>query len=250
MIAGPRRVKTRTVTVQRNSSPDLAEHFAALTRWWHDAGVEWDFVDTPVDWLPKPEAKAEAPAAIQRQPVPETVPASRIGGDRQSWPSKLAEFGTWWLTEPSLDTGGHKRLLPSGSARAPLMVVVAQPEAEDRRHLLEGAAGRLLDAILAALGHRRDGIYLASALPRCTPAPDWAELGRQGTGEVLAHHVALAEPQRVLVFGRAEVGQLMGDREGEWFGTVPLLLAPLLDTLLARPKLKRPLWERLLAWSE
>ena len=42
---------------------------------------------------------------------------------------------------------------------------------------------------------------VASALPRHAPHPDWAALARDGLGDVLAHHVTLAAPQRLLVLG-------------------------------------------------
>ena len=82
------------------------------------------------------------------------------------------------------------------------MVLVEEPEAEDSEALLSGPEGRLLDAMLAAFGLKREDAYLASVLPRHKPAPDWNVLMQQGIGQVIAHHIGLAAPERLLVTRR------------------------------------------------
>ena len=239
--------------------PDWAAQLAAAQAWWRDAGVDLAYADTATDWLEGARARAaESPA--QSPPAPSEIirealpPPPRIGGDRAHWPTTLEGFGDWWLTEPSLDPApAARRVLPAGPPGAPLMILVAMPEPGDDAALLAGRQGRLLDAILAAFGHRRDEIYLASVLPRPVAAPDWSTLASAGLSEVLAHHVALAAPQRLIVFGR-DVSPLLGhdpaqvaqsslafNHEGT---SVPLAFAPALESLLERPALKRGLWTR------
>ena len=41
--------------------------------------------------------------------------------------------------------------------------------------------------------------------PVPTAMPDWTRLAASGLGEVARHHIALAAPQRVLLFGRAQL---------------------------------------------
>lgn len=243
---------------------DWAAELAAAQAWWREAGVDLAFSDDATDWLAATRTQAAQPFAdpvLQAsKSAPPTPPAKpRIGGDRASWPTTLEDFAGWWLTEPSLDPApAAQRVLPSGPHGAPLMVLVAMPEPGDDAALLQGRQGRLLDAILAAFGHSRDQVYLASILPRPIAAPDWAAMTAGGLGEVLAHHVALAAPQRLIVFGR-DVSSLLGhdpaqvaqsslrfNHEGS---SVPLTFAPSLEALLERPALKRGLWARWLDWT-
>ncbi|MDP3675022.1 MAG: hypothetical protein Q8R44_07990 [Novosphingobium sp.] len=244
--------------------PDWAAELAAAQAWWREAGVDLAFADTATDWLEGARAKV----AVERSPLPanqaeparEAAPQPpRIGGDRAQWPNTLEAFGDWWLTEPSLDPApAAQRVLPAGPPGAPLMALVSMPEAGDAAALLGGRQGRLLDAILAAFGYDRAEIYLASVLPRPVAAPDWSSLGHNGLSEVLAHHIKLAAPRRLIVFGR-DVSSLLGhdpaqvaqsspafNHEGT---SVPLAFAPALDALLERPALKRGLWARWLDWS-
>ena len=243
---------------------DWSAQLAAAQAWWREAGVDLAFADDATDWLAasRPSAlaeRAETPANLDEPTRPAPPPPPRIGGDRARWPTALTDFPGWWLTEPSLDPApAAQRVMPAGPHAAPLMVLVAMPEAEDAAALLAGRQGRLLDAILAAFGFAREEIYLASVLPRPMAAPDWAALGAAGLGEVLAHHVALAAPQRLIVFGR-DVSSLLGhdpaqvaqssprfNHEGL---SVPLMFAPALEALLERGVLKRGLWARWLDWT-
>lgn len=254
--------------------PDWAAQLAAAQAWWREAGVDLAFADTPTDWLEGTRAKAavgDSPprrgpqteaerADAQGQPALGTAANTiRIGGDRARWPSTIEAFGDWWLTEPSLDPApAAQRVLPAGPPQAPLMVLVPMPEPGDAAALLAGRQGRLLDAILAAFGFARTDIYLASVLPRPIAAPDWPTLAHNGLSQVLAHHIRLAAPQRLIVFGR-DVSSLLGHDPAQVAQSslafnheetsVPLAFAPALDALLERPALKRGLWTRWLDWS-
>ena len=243
---------------------DWAAQLAATQAWWREAGVDLAFANHATDWL---EASRAQGAQSSAEPVLQTpepaAPAKRtkprIGGDRALWPTTLADFAGWWLTEPSLDPApAAQRVMPTGPHAAPLMVLVAMPEVGDSADLLAGRQGRQLDAILAAFGFTRPEIYLASILPRPVAAPDWAAMTTAGLGGVLAHHVALAAPQRLMVFGR-DVSSLLGhdptqvaqsslrfNHEGL---NLPLAFAPALEALLERPALKRRLWARWLEWT-
>lgn len=241
---------------------DWAAQLAAAQTWWREAGVDLAFADAPTDWLAGARERAvptagETPAAKPTSSAAPTSPA-RIGGDRAHWPAALADFGPWWLTEPSLDPApAARRVLPAGPAGAPLMVLVATPEPEDREALLSGGQGCLLDAILTAFGTPRAEAYLASALPSHVPLADWPALAANGMADVLAHHIALAAPQRLIVFGR-DVSPLLGHDPAQAAQSslrfnhddlsVPLLYAPSLEALLERPALKRALWRRWLDW--
>ena len=181
------------------------------------------------------------------------------GNDADALPGDLAAFAAWWLAEPSLDGGQVAgRIAPRGAAGAQLMVLVDHPEAEDGERLLSGPQGRLLDAILVALGIPADQAYVASVLPRHMPMPDWAGMHEAGLGDITCCHVALAAPQRLLVFG-SHISSLLGHdptktteplrQFAHESASIPALVAPGLATLIARPRGKARLWQQLLDWS-
>lgn len=255
--------------MEGHAQPFSPADIAAAMDWWREAGVDYDYAAQPVRWLAPDnpvERAPEVPAAYSAPPeqraarsAPATA-AEPVGGDPAGWPSDLEGFARWWLEHPSLDGGQVRgRIPPRGARGAPLMVVLAQPEPEDRENLLEGPAGTLLDSILAALGIAPDAVYLASALPRHTPGADWAALQAGGLGALLAHHVGLVAPERMILFGPnilpllgndpAQIAQtsLSFNHEGR---TIPLLAAQDLGSLAARPARKAALWRRLLEFAE
>lgn len=261
MIAGPWQVKTAFVTFSSHNAgerPIGASDVTAALAWWRDAGVDHDYADAPQAWL-KP-AIADLPEAPAPVPITEPQPPhERIGGDPAQWPQRPADFAPWWLGEPSLDGGQvTRRIAPRGPERAEIMVLVDHPEAEDTERLLSGPRGKLLDAILAALGIGPEQAYVAAALPRHMPLPDWTALSEAGLGELTAHHIALAAPKRLLVFG-SHVSSLLGHDPANSAGFLPnldheganvsMLVAPGLESLMARARSKARLWQTLLDWQ-
>jgi DNA polymerase len=142
---------------------------------------------------------------------------------------------------------------------AALMVLVPMPAADDGEALLSGASGRLLDGMIAASGIDPGQVYRASALPARIALPDWAMLAAGGLGGVLAHHVALAAPQRLLVFGKTDISALMEHDSAHnalhlrafnhESGNVPVGFEYDLETLLAKPAWKAGVWQRWLDWT-
>lgn len=239
----------------------LQTDIAAALDWWRGAGVDAVYADEPQAWLADPASEAPAsPGEGKRAEKPEPPPAALIGGPRAAWPRDLESFKEWWLAEPLLDEGGlAPRVAPVGEAGAALMVLVAMPEEGDRDTLLSGPQGRLLDGFLAAAGLAPEQVYRAAALPRHTQLADWGELERQGLGAVLAHHVALAKPKRLIVLGRnilplcghdpAQGAQKLRafNHEG---GRVPALYEVGLERLLSNWQSRARLWQRWLEWTD
>lgn len=243
-------------------APSIGEAITAAFDWWRDAGVDHDFLDDPRTWI-APEQPAgdtrAAPARPVPPPQPAAPPAPKIGGEAADHPQDLASFHAWWLTEPSLDGGMvMNRVPPRGVAGADLMVIVPEPEDGDADVLLSGAQGRLVDAMLRAMGIAADRAYLASALPRHTPLADWGALAAGGLGAVMCHHIALVAPRRILVLG-GNILPLFGndlpksDQPSRRFNheghSIPLLAAPDPAQMLARPRSKARLWRDWLEWT-
>ena len=231
----------------------LASDYAAALDWWREAGVDYDYADAPTAWLREPQVDAAPdPAPPPRTiPRPSTAPAldralarqpgARIGADPARWPTDLAAFRTLWLTEPSLDPGSlADRVAPVGEAGAALMLLVGQPDEDDREALLTGAQGALVVRILRAMDVAETDTYIASALPRVTPLPDWDDLAARGLADLTRHHIALAKPARLITFGKGPtmLAQACG---------AAMLEAPQLETLARSAASKRRFWA---AWLE
>lgn len=238
-----------------NAYSSLASDYAAALDWWSQAGVDLDYADEPTAWLREPEVEQQPEPAPPPRTVPRPSatpaldralarePGAPIGGDPARWPSDLAGFRDFWLTEPSLDPGAlAERVAPVGEEGAALMVLTGQPDEGDREALFSGEQGALLTRIFRAIGIAESDVYLASALPRCTPLPDWDDLSTRGLADLTRHHIALAKPRRLIVFGRAP--DMLARESG-----VPTLAAPQLETLARSAAHKRRLWNQWLEWS-
>ncbi len=258
-------------------SSTLSDALTGALDWWREAGVDHDYSDDPVRWAqpvqpvqpasPQPEeAPANAQATAQeparagkkaQEPSPPPAPAPKF--DRGALPADLAGFTRWWLSEAALAEGPvTSRIAPRGQEGTKLMVIVPEPEREDRDSLLSGPQGKLLDAMLAAMELDDAHVYRASVLPRHLPGADWQAIGAAGIGDVLAHHVSLAKPERLAVFG-ANILPLIGNappqgpadlrifnHEGS---SIPLLACRSLAALLEQPRWKGRIWQSWLDWA-
>jgi DNA polymerase len=248
----------------------LAQEFNAALAWWRAAGVDCDFADDATAWLSDAPAEDAAPAPAEARTAAQTAPQQPPRADTpppapttlrrdllgESPPADLAAFRDWWLSAPGLDTArSYPRIAPRGAAGAALMVLVPQPEVDDRDALLSGPQGRLLANILAAMGLAEDQTYIAAALPCHTPMADLAALAAGGMDAVTAHHIALVRPARLLALGTGLAAMLSAAadhalREINYTGgKVPLMSSEALDALMDMPRLKARFWRRWMEWS-
>lgn len=258
--------------------PTLAREFASALAWWQAAGVDCDFHDDATAWLAEepigqgsdgaatpasvrdarqndnPAATKERPALDRLAPAPPPLVPARENLLGESPPADLAAFRAWWMEAGTLDTArGFPRVPPRGEAGAKLMVLVPQPEDSDRRALLEGPQGRLLAAMLAAMGLTPEQIYLAATLPAHRPMADLASLAATGMDAVTAHHIGLAAPQRLLVLGGSLAPMLGATAENglrefnHAGGKLPVIFGDTLEAMLHMPRLKARFWRR---WME
>ncbi|MEL6487188.1 MAG: hypothetical protein AAFQ13_08595 [Pseudomonadota bacterium] len=255
------------------SAPSLADELAAALDWWRDAGVDNDFTDDATAWLQSnvaelPDGPKEAASSkkdgledggqsIPVQPATSATPRSDFFAEEK--PKTLTAFHDFWMSAPGLDAIGPRgRIAPRGAEGADLMVLVVEPEADDRETLLSGPQGRLLDSFLKAAGIDPANTYLASALTRNTPMADTHSLAQRGLDAVLLHHIALAQPKRLIGFGAGLV-PLLGlvapstDNPSQNINHTPpiknALLSEGLDALLDIPRLKARFWRRWIEWS-
>ncbi|WP_435417445.1 hypothetical protein WAB17_11280 [Parerythrobacter aurantius] len=255
-----------------------AEDIAGAIDWWRLAGVEVDARDEASGWFieqdqstpePEPAAATAKPAVAPPQKpaapppqMPGTALAglAKVPGDATSWPADLAVFRQWWMEEENFSpAGAFPRVPPRGHGGAALMVVVAQPEEGDGDVLLAGPHGALLAGFLRAAGLAESETYFASVLPRHTLQPDWAEVDAAGYGALLAHHIGLARPQRLIVFGQDILTLFPHEpaqehpflrRFNHEGGHIPLLPARGLANLARRGGFRARFWQQWLEFSD
>ncbi len=170
---------------------------ASALEWWRDAGVDTIVGDDPFDWL-----AAEVPLAVAFAPVAEPAPAAAPAVE--AMPADPAAFLEWRVGTAVPEAGwGMAQVAATGPVEADLMILIDCPERDAVDSLLGGAAGRLFDRMLAAIGRSREDVHLASV---CAVRPIAGRMPRDleaRLGEIAKHHVALAGAKRLLVLGDA-----------------------------------------------
>ncbi|WP_300454253.1 uracil-DNA glycosylase [Accumulibacter sp.] len=109
----------------------------------------------------------------------------------------------------------RQAVLGVGDAAADWLFIGEGPGAEEdaRGEPFVGPAGKLLDAMLAAIDLRRgDDVYIANAV-KCRPpnnrTPETAEMA--ACAPYLQRQIALLQPRLIVLLGRAAVHALLGD---------------------------------------
>lgn len=172
---------------------------ASALEWWRDAGIDALVDEAPRDW-----------SAAPRSPPEPSRPATRtqtVAAVVAPLPATLDAFLAWRSgpDAPEAPWSGGPPLVAQGAPDSDLMILVDVPEREDAAagRLLDGAAGRLFDRMLAAIGRSRDDVYLASF---CTVRPLAGRIAPEDEArlaEIARHHVALVAPKRLLLLGNA-----------------------------------------------
>jgi DNA polymerase len=142
------------------------------------------------------------------------------------------------------------------------MLIGAAPGSDDERQgeAFAGPAGRLVDAMLAAIGLTRDSVYLANLIPWRPPGnrpPTPLEAGL--CLPFARRHIALARPEIILCLGERAAQLLLLDTKetlsrlrGRWHdypgadGPIRLAVTFSPDYLLSQPLQKRRAWRDLL----
>lgn len=172
---------------------DWRQAAASALDWWVAAGVDVLVEDVPRDWL----APAPAPASEPARAAPEAP---------GELPATWTAFAAWRAGPDAPDAGWRGAAIQaSGPAQAAVMVLADCPDREDEPAgaLLSGAAGRLFDRMLAAIGLTRAEIHLAAV---CAKRPVAGRMPPELEEQLHAcarHHVALVAPQRLLLIGNA-----------------------------------------------
>ncbi len=250
---------------------------AALLAWYVEAGVDEAIGETAIDRFaassaaspPKPPPPAPAvarPRAASRPPPPLPPAASQEEAVRSAAACQtLAElraaldaFDGCSLKHMAMNT-----VFADGVAGAPVMLVGEAPGADEDRQgrPFVGAAGRLLDRMLAAIDlDRSKNAYISNILP-------WRPPGNRKPTPVetalclpfIRRHIELAQPRVLVLLGGTAASTLLETTQGitrlrgRWMRyETPAISLPCLPMfhpayLLRTPQAKAAAWQDLLA---
>jgi DNA polymerase len=225
-------------------SPAAAE--SALT-WWTEAGVDTLVDEAPRDWL-RPKKSGEAAPSV---PAPATAEAPD-----DSLPGQLDLFQAWLASSDRLDFAAPAapRVCPAGDPQSGLMILADMPTGEDcaAGALISGEAGRLFERMLAAIGRDRNSVYLAALSCIRSPSGQLNSDSMKSCAALARHHIGLAAPRAVLLFGdscaKALLGLSVPQARGRWHeiathaGPVKALATIAPRQLLDSPRLKAMAW--------
>lgn len=251
-------------------SPDEA---LALLAWYREAGVDEAVDDRPIDRLAPPPPADPPPDRVQSTPPPAPTPAlapvdpadpllaAREQARRAATLDELRNLLAAFEGCPLRYTAKNL-CFADGNPGARVMFVGEAPGAEEDIQGLPfvGRAGRLLDRMLAAIGLDRESAYIANIVywrppGNRTPTPQEAQVCRP----FVERHIALADPDVLVLLGAAAAKEMLGRNEGilklrgRWFeyntGTRVIPALPTLHPayLLRQPAQKRLAWRDFLA---
>lgn len=233
----------------------------ALLEWQVELGASEAFCDAPVDRYaledPTPAAKPGAAAAPppkpkEVDPVDEARKAARAADSLPTLRAALEAF-----SHCELKRGARNLVFSDGQAGARVMIIGEAPDRDEDRQgtPFAGQAGGLLDRMLEAIDlSRSENVYLTNVLPWRPPQgrdPLPAEIAMMQP--FLERHVALAEPEILILMGNVACQAALGKRgisrlRGKWgqvWGKSALPMLPP-EALLRQPQHKRMAWADLL----
>lgn len=247
---------------------DAAESYV---NWWALSGVDMTFVPEPIAYatenvatLARQGDKISAPDSVTEQTISREVPgnpASAPAPEAQplALPDSLPEM-LRYLAEQELFIGplaAPHKILPAGEAGAGVMVITDMPDADDMAagHLLAGASGRLLDAMLKAIGLSRSQCFFSSLAFTRIPGGRVDARDAKRMAAIQRKLISLVAPAHLLLLGdktsRALTGMDLHEARG-WLrdvnhpdGTIAAVTTFHPRFLLQRPQLKRAAWEDL-----
>lgn len=233
----------------------------ALLEWQVELGATEAFSDAPVDRYaledPAPAAKpgsaaAPPPKPKEIDPVEEARKAARAAPALPALRAALEDF-----SHCDLKRGARNLVFSDGRAGARVMIIGEAPDRDEDRQgtPFAGQVGGLLDRMLDAIGlARTENVYLTNVLPwRPSQGRDPLPAEIAMMQPFLERHVALAEPEILVLMGNVACQAVLGKRgisrlRGQWAQAWGKPVLPMFhpETLLRQPHQKRMAWADLL----
>ncbi|WP_299281065.1 uracil-DNA glycosylase [uncultured Tateyamaria sp.] len=245
---------------------ESAEYYGTLAAlaWQIELGVDECIADAPLDRydVPAAAAKPAVPAvAPLSAPVvvegPDPVAAAQAAADAaQDLDGLRAALATYEHCE--LKLGARNLVFADGTPGARVMIVGEAPGRDEDREgrPFVGRAGQLLDKMLAAIDlSRESSVYITNVLPWRPPQnrdPKPEEIAMMQP--FLHRHIALANPDVLMIMGNHSCQALLGKRgitrlRGDWTQAAGKPAIPMFHPayLLRNPAAKRDAWADLLS---
>jgi uracil-DNA glycosylase len=212
--------------------------------------------DEPRSWLEESKTPAKKAAAKGKAAAPD-APTQPV-----QLPGDLEGLRNWLLTSDAIGAPESGRLDTIGGPASGLMILVDMPDRGDAEagQLLSGDTGLLFDRMLAAIGRDRASTYIATLSPARITGGAIDENSLEGLARIARHHVALAQPERLLVMGdapsRVFCGSSLNESRGSQHnfnhdgGTVSVTATFHPRFLLQQPRLKAQSWKDLQMMTE
>jgi len=234
---------------------DLARDVAAYARYLRDMGVEHvgggmevraSIAAQPRGEDPMPRKEESAPSLFEAPPA-EVAPAVV-----ETLEEIRANLGD--CTRCKLSETRRNIVFGEGSATARLMFVGEGPGADEDAsgRPFVGAAGQLLDKIIAAIGYKREDVYIANVVKCRPPGNRKPEKDEAGTCEpFLFRQIASIKPKVIVCLGATAMESLLGLKggitrlRGQWYDYKDIkVMATFHPAYLLRDATKkREVWE-------
>lgn len=237
----------------------------ALLEWQAELGATEALCDAPIDRYaleqaaprsepgPKPgAAPAPPPKPKDADPVAVAQKAARGAASLSALHDAMAGF-----EHCDLKRGARNLVFSDGQAGARVMIIGEAPGRDEdlQGKPFAGRAGQLLDKMLEAIGlSRAESVYITNVLPWRPPQnrdPLPAEIAM--LTPFLERHVALAEPDILVLMGNTSCEAVLGKRgitrlRGNWDHAWNKPVIPMFHPayLLRQPQQKRLAWADLL----
>ncbi|RVV98353.1 uracil-DNA glycosylase [Mesobaculum littorinae] len=268
---------------------DEYETARAMLAWQVELGADEAILDAPVDRYaappPGPAAAGQAatgqaatgapasnaaPGTVARAAPPPAAPAPEVDAVALARQAAQAAADLDGLRAAitafegcELKRGARNTVFADGNPEARVMIVGEAPGADEDRQGLPfvGRAGRMLDAMFAAIGLSRgaaegpSALYITNVLPWRPPGnrdPEADEIAM--LMPFVERHIALAEPDVLIAMGNISCHALIGRRgitriRGQWAQAFGLPVLPMFHPayLLRQPHAKRDAWSDLLS---
>jgi len=269
------------VTAVAALAPGEAAALLAALEWQVELGADEAIAEAPVDrFAAEAEstlaraaagAASSAPRAFAAPAAPAVAAPAAAGDAAETAEAIAAACGDLAALRAALDAfegcsfkrGARTLVFADGDPRARVMIVGEAPGREEDMAGLPfvGRSGRLLDRMLAAIGLSRSapdpagGVYITNVLPWRPPANRDPSSGEAAIlRPFLMRHIALADPEALVLMGSAALRAVtggaggVGRMRGRWLDIGGRAALPMFHpaALLREPIRKREAWADLL----